>query len=107
MLIVSASQVDDAVLSCHFERQAIGQQRLPSADCISIQSPDVDFVVSRSPARSTSGDIRNQHAALLIPRVKTSNKLEVGMMRNVLEEPTYAVLGHDTIAKPKPYLPNA
>ena len=55
MLIVSASQVDDAVLPWRFKRQAIGQQRLPSADWISIQKPNVDFVFFEIPCKIRVG----------------------------------------------------
>eukprot|EP00972_Heterocapsa_arctica_P084310 12420604-Heterocapsa_arctica.AAC.1 len=57
MEMYSASQVEEAVEPWRFERHARGQHRSPSAERTSSQRPEVDLAVSRSPARSASGDI--------------------------------------------------
>ena len=55
--IISASHVELAVESWRFDRQDRGQQRFPSSLRILRHRPDVPFVVSRSPAKSASGDM--------------------------------------------------
>ena len=55
--IISASQVELAVEPWRFERQDRGQHLVPSSLRSSSQRPDVLLVVSRSPAKSASGDM--------------------------------------------------
>ena len=57
MAIYSASHVDVAVDPCRLDRQDNGHERAPSLDRSSKNMPVVDFAVSKSPARSASGDI--------------------------------------------------
>ena len=75
MLMYSASHVLDAVLPCFFDLQDNGHDRVPQEDRTSSHTPDVDFAVSVSPARSASGDMTTRaSSASVIERLPVSIK---------------------------------